>query len=261
MPDKAHSSSADALDITTLRRLAGLTQSELAARLNTTQAAISRIERGSDLLLSTINDYASGTGVETLALTGKIGATEFSIALPKQRRTLDLTPHSSYHRGNRPGQFTEELRKEFRTWASKRKIKRSDRKIVTDYFAQDTNEYVNQPPIHEYGDAALTISTEYGLDFPTVLLRLHGFLTNAELHVLTTYPHSEASRYELWLLSWVSTDKLNERWFEFLERKETELLDVHDHHRHSQLRALYIDELKSEHLFPISDNAQPDRQH
>jgi DNA-binding XRE family transcriptional regulator len=40
----------------TLRELAGLTQSEIAARLNVGQAAISKIERRGDVLISSLHN-------------------------------------------------------------------------------------------------------------------------------------------------------------------------------------------------------------
>jgi predicted transcriptional regulator len=45
------------LDLSTVRQAAEVTQMELAAAMNTTQGQISRIERQSDMLLSTLSSY------------------------------------------------------------------------------------------------------------------------------------------------------------------------------------------------------------
>lgn len=51
-----------AAGLASLRRAAELTQAELAERLGVTQAAVSRIERPHDLLLSTLNSYLEAVG-------------------------------------------------------------------------------------------------------------------------------------------------------------------------------------------------------
>lgn len=63
------------LDLREIRRAAGLTQVELANALNTSQAQISRIERQSDLLLSTLRAYLSALGVEASLLVSVSGQT------------------------------------------------------------------------------------------------------------------------------------------------------------------------------------------
>ena len=52
------------IDLGEIRRAAGRTQVELATALNTSQGQISRIERQSDLLLSTLRAYLTALGVE-----------------------------------------------------------------------------------------------------------------------------------------------------------------------------------------------------
>ena len=52
------------IDLGEIRRAAGRTQVELATALNTSQGQISRIERQSDLLLSTLSAYLTALGVE-----------------------------------------------------------------------------------------------------------------------------------------------------------------------------------------------------
>jgi transcriptional regulator with XRE-family HTH domain len=51
------------LDLSTVRQAAEVTQMELAAAMNTTQGQISRIERQSDMLLSTLSSYLAALGV------------------------------------------------------------------------------------------------------------------------------------------------------------------------------------------------------
>lgn len=51
------------IDLAGLRRTAGLTQVELAASLGVGQAQVSKIERQSDMLLSTLSGYLTALGV------------------------------------------------------------------------------------------------------------------------------------------------------------------------------------------------------
>jgi transcriptional regulator with XRE-family HTH domain len=50
------------IDLSEIRRIAGVTQVQLAAALNTSQGQISRIERQSDMLLSTLSAYLTALG-------------------------------------------------------------------------------------------------------------------------------------------------------------------------------------------------------
>jgi transcriptional regulator with XRE-family HTH domain len=63
------------IDLGEIRRAAGRTQVELAAALNTTQGQISRIERQSDLLLSTLSAYLTALGVEASLVVSVDGLT------------------------------------------------------------------------------------------------------------------------------------------------------------------------------------------
>ena len=47
-----------------IRRTAGVTQVQLAAAMNTSQGQISRIERQTDMLLSTLSGYLTALGVD-----------------------------------------------------------------------------------------------------------------------------------------------------------------------------------------------------
>jgi transcriptional regulator with XRE-family HTH domain len=52
----------DVIDLSDIRRAAGVTQVQLAAALNTSQGQISRFERQSDMLLSTLSSYLTALG-------------------------------------------------------------------------------------------------------------------------------------------------------------------------------------------------------
>jgi transcriptional regulator with XRE-family HTH domain len=52
------------IDLAAIRRATGLTQTELAANLGVGQAAVSKIERQSDMLLSTLASYLKALGVD-----------------------------------------------------------------------------------------------------------------------------------------------------------------------------------------------------
>lgn len=50
------------IDLSSIRCSAGMTQVQLAVALNTSQGQISRIERQSDMLLSTLSAYLTALG-------------------------------------------------------------------------------------------------------------------------------------------------------------------------------------------------------
>jgi transcriptional regulator with XRE-family HTH domain len=52
------------IDLVELRRAAGMTQMQLADALATTQGQVSRLERQSDMLLSTLSAYLTALGVQ-----------------------------------------------------------------------------------------------------------------------------------------------------------------------------------------------------
>jgi transcriptional regulator with XRE-family HTH domain len=52
------------IDLAEIRRTAGRTQIELAAALNTSQGQISRFERQSDMLISTLASYLAALGAD-----------------------------------------------------------------------------------------------------------------------------------------------------------------------------------------------------
>lgn len=69
------------IDLAALRRSAGLTQTELAAKLEVGQAQISKIERQSDMLISTLASYLAALGADA----------KLVVELGGQAVTYDLT--------------------------------------------------------------------------------------------------------------------------------------------------------------------------
>ena len=72
--------------LATARRAAGLTQADIAAEMGTTQAAISRLERGdSDPRLSTVLRYLRAAGGQDIAVRTRVGTNP--ITIPTERTT------------------------------------------------------------------------------------------------------------------------------------------------------------------------------
>jgi transcriptional regulator with XRE-family HTH domain len=70
------------IDLAAIRHATGLTQIQLAAKLGVGQAAVSKIERQSDMLVSTLAYYLTALGV-VAQIVVKVG---------DQTMTYDLTP-------------------------------------------------------------------------------------------------------------------------------------------------------------------------
>lgn len=70
-----------------VRRAAGLTQVEIAKRMGSTQAVISRMERQSDLLLSTFASYLHATGA-TARIVITIGGRDIELDLEDIRKAV-----------------------------------------------------------------------------------------------------------------------------------------------------------------------------
>jgi transcriptional regulator with XRE-family HTH domain len=68
------------IDLAAIRRATGLTQTELAANLGVGQAAVSKIERQSDMLLSTLASYLKALGVDA-SLIVEVGQQTFKYDL------------------------------------------------------------------------------------------------------------------------------------------------------------------------------------
>lgn len=69
------------IDLAAIRRAAGLTQIQLAAKLGVGQAQVSKIERQSDMLLGTLAAYLTALGVDT----------QIVVEVGEQTVTYDLT--------------------------------------------------------------------------------------------------------------------------------------------------------------------------
>jgi transcriptional regulator with XRE-family HTH domain len=64
------------INLAAIRRATGLTQVELAANLGVGQAQISKIERQSDMLISTLASYLAALGVEAKLVVEMADGTE-----------------------------------------------------------------------------------------------------------------------------------------------------------------------------------------
>jgi transcriptional regulator with XRE-family HTH domain len=69
------------IDLAAIRRAAGLTQIQLAAKLGVGQAQVSKIERQSDMLVGTLAAYLTALGVEA----------QIVVEVGDQTLTYDLT--------------------------------------------------------------------------------------------------------------------------------------------------------------------------
>jgi transcriptional regulator with XRE-family HTH domain len=73
------------IDLVAIRHATGLTQVELAAKLGVGQAAVSKIERQSDMLLGTLSAYLTALGVDA-QLVVEVGDQTMAYDLTAQRR-------------------------------------------------------------------------------------------------------------------------------------------------------------------------------
>jgi predicted transcriptional regulator len=75
------------VDLAAIRKATGVTQVELAASLGVGQAAVSKIERQSDMLLSTLSGYLTALGVDAQIVV-KIGDQTMTsnLTTPRKRR-------------------------------------------------------------------------------------------------------------------------------------------------------------------------------
>lgn len=73
------------IDLAAIRQATRLTQVELAARLGVGQAAVSKIERQSDMLLSTLSAYLTALGVDAQIIV-EVGGQTMTYDLMARRR-------------------------------------------------------------------------------------------------------------------------------------------------------------------------------
>ena len=73
------------IELSAIRREAGVTQAEMAARLAMTQSSVSQLERRSDVLVSTLSEYLNALGAHG-RITITIGDVEFEHDLTGEQR-------------------------------------------------------------------------------------------------------------------------------------------------------------------------------
>jgi transcriptional regulator with XRE-family HTH domain len=75
------------IDLAGLRRMAGVTQVELADALGTSQGQISRLEKQRDMLVSTLGAYLTALGVDAKIVV-EVGeqTVEYELAGKRRRR-------------------------------------------------------------------------------------------------------------------------------------------------------------------------------
>jgi transcriptional regulator with XRE-family HTH domain len=73
------------IDLAAIRRATGLTQTELAAKLGVGQAAVSKIERQGDMLISTLASYLAALRVHA-SLVVEVGQQTVTYDLTARRR-------------------------------------------------------------------------------------------------------------------------------------------------------------------------------
>lgn len=74
------------MDLAATRKATGRTQVQLAAKLGVGQAAVSKIERQSDMLLSTLASYLTALGVEAQIVV-EVGDETLTYDLTTRRKT------------------------------------------------------------------------------------------------------------------------------------------------------------------------------
>ncbi len=74
------------IDLAAIRKASGLTQIQLAAKLGVGQAAVSKIEHQSDMLLSTLASYLTALGVDAQIVV-ELGDETLTYDLTTRRKT------------------------------------------------------------------------------------------------------------------------------------------------------------------------------
>lgn len=73
------------IELSAVRREAGVTQAEMAARLDITQGSVSQLERRSDVLLSTLSEYLNALGAKA-HITVTMGDLTFTYDLTERQQ-------------------------------------------------------------------------------------------------------------------------------------------------------------------------------
>ena len=90
---RAEMNRAYAMNLAALRKAEELTQTELAKRMGVEQAAVSKIERREDMLLSTLTSYLTAAGADSVAIVVTVRGREYKFDLGSgQAREASLTP-------------------------------------------------------------------------------------------------------------------------------------------------------------------------
>lgn len=69
------------MNLATVRKAGELTQAEIAKTLGVTQSVVSRAEKRTDMLYSTLLSYLHAAGVEDVSLSGTVGGRRIEIVL------------------------------------------------------------------------------------------------------------------------------------------------------------------------------------
>ncbi len=77
-----------------LRRAAGLTQAEIATALGQSQAAVSKLEAASDMLISTLRRYLAGMGYELKLVLKAPDGRELRLEALTDLLETEKTPHT-----------------------------------------------------------------------------------------------------------------------------------------------------------------------
>jgi len=90
---RAEMNRAYAMNLAALRKAEELTQTDLARRMGIEQAAVSKIERREDMLLSTLTSYLTAAGADSVAIVVTVRGREYKFDLGSgQAREASLTP-------------------------------------------------------------------------------------------------------------------------------------------------------------------------
>ncbi|QZH65039.1 helix-turn-helix domain-containing protein [Mycolicibacterium farcinogenes] len=73
------------IELSAIRREAGVTQAKMAARLDTTQSSVSQLERRGDVLLSTLSEYLNVLGARA-RITVAMGDLTFTYDLTERQQ-------------------------------------------------------------------------------------------------------------------------------------------------------------------------------
>jgi hypothetical protein len=84
---------AYAMNLAMIRKAAQLTQVEVAKRLGVGQAAVSRMERRGDMLLSTLYDYLTATGADTASIVVTVHGRRIELDLGSLRGHPETATH------------------------------------------------------------------------------------------------------------------------------------------------------------------------